>query len=78
MGAIMTSKATLYLDEKLYKAYKIKAAETDQTVSALVTDAMRAQLDEDLEDIKALRSRANDPTESYEEFLEGLKRDGLI
>lgn len=74
----MTAKATLYLDEKLYKAYKIKAAHTDQTISELVADAMRSQLAEDLDDIKALRNRANDPTESYEEFLEGLKRDGLI
>lgn len=74
----MTTKATLYIDQKLYKAYKIKAAETDQTLSALVGDAMRAQLDEDLQDIKTIRERSKEPTENYEEFLEGLKKDGLI
>jgi phosphate uptake regulator len=74
----MTTKATLYIDEKLYKAFKIKAAHTDQTLSELVADAMRAQLNEDLDDIKAIRERGDDPTESYEQFLEGLKRDGLI
>lgn len=74
----MTTKATLYIDEKLYRAYKIKAAETGQPVSALVTEAMRAQLDEDLDDIQSIRARAKDPTESYEQFLKGLKKDGLI
>jgi len=74
----MSTKATLYLDEKLYKAYKVKAAHTEKTVSELVADAMRAQLGEDLDDITAIHNRAHDPTESYEEFLEGMKHDGLI
>lgn len=74
----MTTKATLYIDEKLYKAYKIKAAETDQSVSALVTDAMRARIEEDLDDIRTIRACAKDTTESYEDFLEGMKHDGLI
>lgn len=74
----MTTKATLYLDDKIYKAYKIKAVQMNKTVSELVTEAMRCQLGEDLTDIMAVRERANDEVESYEEFLEGLKRDGLI
>lgn len=74
----MTTKATLYLDEKVYTAYKIKAAQTNQSVSELVTDAMRCQLDEDLSDISMVRERAGDPVESYEDFLKELKRDGLI
>lgn len=74
----MATKATLYLDEKIYTAYKIKAAQTNKSVSELVTEAMRYQLDEDLTDIMAVRERADDDVESYEEFLEGLKRDGLI
>jgi len=74
----MTTKATLYVDEELYKAYKVKAAHTNQTVSGLIGEAMQAGLQEDLEDIKTIRARAKDSTETYEEFLEGLKRDGLI
>jgi hypothetical protein len=30
----MTMKATLYLEEDVYRALKVKAAQTDQTVSA--------------------------------------------
>ena len=72
------TKATLYLDDKTYRAYKIKAAETDQTLSRLVNDAINMQLDQDLEDIKSLRNRLKEQTESYEDFLIGMKQDGLI
>lgn len=72
------TKTTLYLEDKTYRAYKIKAAETDQTLSQLVNDAVNAQLEQDLEDIKSLRSRHKDQTESYEDFLIGMKQDGLI
>ena len=72
------TKATLYLEDKTYRAYKIKAAETDQTLSELVNDAIQTQLQQDLDDIDAIRARKDDPIESYEEFLKGLKQDGLI
>lgn len=74
----MSTKATLYLDDQVYRAYKIKAAETDQTLSDLVTEALRTQMAEDLDDIKTIRARASDQTESYESFLRGLAKDGLI
>jgi hypothetical protein len=74
----MSTKATLYIEDQVYRAYKIKAAETDQTLSELVTEALRAQMTEELEDIQIIRDRTNNPTESYETFLKGLSRDGLI
>ncbi|HLC91554.1 MAG TPA: hypothetical protein VJC09_00720 [Candidatus Saccharimonadales bacterium] len=77
-GDFMTTKATFYTQPKLYKALKIRAAETDQSISDLINRAIAAQLDEDLQDIRAIRARADDPTESYEEFLTGLKGDGLL
>jgi hypothetical protein len=72
------TKATLYLEDKTYRAYKIRAAETDQTISELVNDAIQSQLDQDLTDIDSIRSRLSEPTESYEEFIRELKNDGLI
>ena len=72
------SKATLYLDDTLHQALRVKAAETRQTMSDLVNDALKASLTEDLEDIAEWRKRRNEKTCGYEEFLAQLKADGAI
>jgi hypothetical protein len=76
----MTTKATIYLDTDLYKTFKLRAVDTGQSVSSLLNDAMKAQLNEDLEDISSIRSRLakKDKALSYETALEELKNDGLI
>ncbi len=71
-------KATLYLDEAVHKALRIKAAETQQTMSDLVNDALKAALREDLEDITDWKERRKQKTLSYDELLEQLKVDGTI
>jgi plasmid stability protein len=71
-------KATLYLDEAVHKALRIKAAETQQTMSDLVNDALKAALREDLEDITDWKERRKEKTLSYDELLEQLKVDGTI
>lgn len=73
-----TTKATFYLDSELYQAFKVKAAVADRKLSELMNETLQAQLEEDRQDIQALRKRANGPTETYQEFLKGLKEDGLI
>ena len=72
------SKATLYLDEPIHQALRLKAAETRQSMSALVNDALKASLQEDLEDLQAWRARKNEKTFSFEEFVSLLKEDGVI
>lgn len=72
------SKATLYLDENIHKALRLKAAETRQSMSELVNDALKASLSEDLEDIQAIKERRTDKTVGFEEFLDQLKNDGVI
>lgn len=73
-----TTKATFYLDAELYQAFKVKAAVADRKLSELMNETLSAQLEQDRQDIKAIRKRAADPTETYKDFLEGLKKDGLI
>ncbi len=68
------SRATLYLDE----AIRIKAAETRQSMSDLVNDALRASLAEDLEDIHEIKKRRREKTVGFEDFLGQLKMDGII
>jgi len=72
------SKATLYLDDILHQALRVKAAETRQSMSDLVNDALKASLSEDLEDIAEWKKRRNEKTYGYEEFLAQLKADGTI
>lgn len=72
------SKATIYLDEKIHKALRMKAAETSRSMSDLVNDALEASLLEDAEDLEVWRKRRNDPRIGFEEFVTQLKKDGVI
>lgn len=71
-------RATIYLEEDLHKALKIKAFEADQSVSDLVNDAVRVALEEDLEDLTDIEARRQEKPVSYEVFLKELKHRGQI
>ena len=72
------SKATLYLEDSVHLAIRLKAAETGQSMSDLVNDALRAALREDLDDIADWNERRQEPTVSYDEMLKSLRADGTI
>ena len=72
------TKSTLYLEDSIHQALRLKAAETKQSMSELVNDALKASLQEDLEDIKSWRERKDEETYGYEEFVEFLKKDGIL
>jgi predicted transcriptional regulator len=71
-------RATVYFDDNLHKALRIKAMESDRTISDLVNDAIRLALEEDQEDLAAIRKRRNQVPISYESFLKELKSRGQI
>jgi hypothetical protein len=71
-------RATVYLEPTLHRALRVKAAETDLSVSELVNNAIRAGLAEDAEDLEAFRSRAKEPTSSFENLVSDLKRRGKL
>ncbi|HEX3903799.1 MAG TPA: ribbon-helix-helix protein, CopG family [Polyangia bacterium] len=71
-------RATIYLDPALHRALRMKAAETDVSVSELVNDAVRLRLAEDAEDLEAFRTRAKEPTSSFEKLVGTLKRRGKL
>ena len=56
-----TRRATVYLDPDLHRALRMKAAETDQSLSDLVNAAIRQSLLEDAEDLAAFDERATSP-----------------
>ncbi|PIP41333.1 MAG: CopG family transcriptional regulator [Desulfobacterales bacterium CG23_combo_of_CG06-09_8_20_14_all_51_8] len=71
-------RATIYLDEVVHKALKIKAIETSRSISDIVNSAVKASLAEDAEDLAAFEDRANEPLLSYDEMVKRLKKDGRI
>ena len=53
---------TLNLEDTILKALKLKSSETKQSMSELVNDALKASLQEDLEDIKSWEERKGEDT----------------
>ncbi|HMS23239.1 MAG TPA: CopG family transcriptional regulator [Candidatus Saccharibacteria bacterium] len=72
------TKTTLYLSPNVRRALKKRVIDTNQTMSEYVNRAVAFAIAEDLEDIEAIEERRNEPTESLDNFLESLKKDGLI
>lgn len=71
-------RATIYFEEDLHRALKVKAAEVSSSVSDLVNESIRFSFAEDLEDLQAFRDRASEPTVDFEAFLQRLKADGKL
>ena len=74
----IAKKSTIYFDPQIHKALRLKAAETDSSVSDIVNEAIRIVFAEDAEDIAAFTERAHEPNLSFEEVLRDLKRRGKI
>ncbi len=71
-------RATVYFDPSLHKALRIKAAETEHSVSDLVNTAVRRTLFEDAADLAAFEERTNEKNLAFEDVLKDLKRRGKI
>jgi len=71
-------RATVYFAPSLHKALRLKAAQTEDSVSGLVNAAVRRSLAEDAEDLAAFDARANEPNLDFEDVLKDLKRRGKL
>ncbi len=71
-------RSTIYFDPDLHRALRLKAAETDQSVSELVNEAVKLSLAEDAEDLAAFEARASEPNLPFEEVLKDLRQRGKI
>jgi hypothetical protein len=76
--AAQTKRATIYFDPDLHKALRLKAVETNQSLSELVNEAVREALSEDAEDFAAFDDRAEEPAIPYDEMVMRLRKDGRI
>lgn len=71
-------RATVYFDPALHKALRLKAAETDRSLSDIVNEAVKLSLLEDAEDLAAFEERANEPSLKFEDVVKDLRRSGSI
>jgi len=76
--AAQPKRATIYFDPDLHKALRLKAVETNQSVSELVNEAVKGALAEDAEDLAAFDDRSREPVIRYDEMVARLRRDGRI
>jgi hypothetical protein len=71
-------RTTVYLDADLHRALRLRSAESEASISAMVNDAVRLALAEDAADLEALRKRAKEPTRGFESVVRDLKRRGRL
>ena len=73
-----SKRATVYFDPQLHKALRLKAVETERSLSELVNEAVKQSLAEDAADLAAFEERAGEPNLPFEEVLKDLKKRGKI
>ena len=73
-----TRRATVYFDGSVHRALRLKAAETDRSLSDLVNSAVRESLSEDATDLEAFESRGSEPNLSFESVVRDLRRSGKL
>jgi hypothetical protein len=71
-------RATVYFDPGLHRALRLKAAETDRSVSELVNEAVKLSLAEDADDLSAFEERASEPEMLFEDMVKDLRSSGKI
>jgi hypothetical protein len=79
MTSMTTPKrATVYFEPEIHKALRLRAAANDRSISDIVNEAVRVSLAEDSADLSAIDKRKRERSESFDSFVQGMKRRGLI
>ena len=73
-----TKRSTIYLEENLHKALRLKAAELDASMSDLVNDALRLSFEEDVNDLEDIKKRRKERTVPFDDFVTKLKASGQL
>jgi len=71
-------RATIYFDEDVHRALRLKAAASDRTLSEMVNEAVKLSLLEDAEDLAVFDARRGEPSVMFEDFVKTLKKRGAI
>jgi hypothetical protein len=71
-------RATVYFEAEIHKALRLRAAANERTISDLVNEAVRVSLAEDAADLSAFERRKKERSVSFDSFVQGMKRRGLL
>ncbi len=71
-------RTTITINDTVFRALKMRAVESDESVSKLVEDAVKYQILEDLEDIEDAKVRDNEPGYSFNDLVSKFKAEGLL
>jgi len=71
-------RATVYFNPAVHRALRLKAAETDQSVSEIINEAVGLSLREDAEDLAAFEERAQEPNIRFADAVKDLRRRGRL
>ena len=71
-------RATVYFDPDVHRALRLKAAETDRSLSDIVNEAVNLGLREDAEDLADFEERDCEPTTSFTDAVRELRRRGRL
>ena len=73
-----TKRTTIYLDSDLHRALRVKAAETEYSMSELVQEAIKFSLAEDSIDLAAFNEREKERSLPFEDVVTKLRKNGRI
>lgn len=71
-------RTTITFNDKLFRSLKIRAADSEVSVSKLVEDAVKFQILEDLEDIEDALKRSDESEYSFDSLVKQFKEEGLL
>jgi hypothetical protein len=71
-------RATVYFNPSVHRALRLKAAETDQSVSEIINEAVSLSLQEDADDLAAFEERAHEPNIRFVDAVRDLRRRGRL
>ncbi len=74
----LPKRATVYFDPQLHSALAIKAAQSEQSISDLVNDAVRLALAEETVDLAAFAQRVHEPDIPLADVVRKLKARGKL
>jgi plasmid stability protein len=73
-----TKWGTIYFDAKVHRAFRLRAAACNRSISDMVNEAVRMTLAEDADDLKDADQRQAESSSSFEEFATSLRDSGRL
>lgn len=74
----MSRRATVYFEPDLHRALRLRAAGGEQSLSAIVNEAVRRAMAEDADDIAAVHDRAREPVLDFARVVKDMRRRGQL